>query len=85
MARVKSLQKEKSSVESGNAGDELAIALPGVNFERRLGDRKNLYADISEKQFKEFKKNKDLLGSDELKVLQEVADIKRKKNVEWGM
>jgi len=85
VAKVKSLQLEKASVEEANAGDELAISLPGINFERKLADKKYLYADISAKQFKQFKENKDLLSADELKVLQEIADIKRKKEEDWGL
>ncbi|MEM4259282.1 MAG: translation initiation factor IF-2 [Candidatus Pacearchaeota archaeon] len=77
VARVKSLQKEKASVEEAGQGDELAVALPGIAFDRRLKNIKYLYADISAKQFKEFKKNKELLSADELKVLQEIAEIKK--------
>jgi len=77
IARVKSIQLDKTTVEMATEGQELAMALPGVNFERRLKEKKYLYADVSEKQFKEFKKNKDLLSSAELRVLQEVADIKK--------
>jgi translation initiation factor 5B len=85
VARVKGLQLEKESVDSGSEGQELAISLPGVNFERRLGDRKYLYADVSEKQFRNFKENKDLLSEGEKKVLMEIAGIKRKGNESWGM
>ena len=56
---------------------EVAISIPGVNFERALGDKKFLYSDISESQFKKFKKNKDLLSSNELRTLQEIAEIKK--------
>ena len=76
IARVKSLQLDKESVDSAGKGEEVAISLPGVNFERRLGDRKYLYSDISEKQFKNFKKNKDLLSAGELRVLEEIRGIK---------
>tara|TARA_Y100000310_G_C20703671_1_gene832460 strand:- start:584 stop:2326 length:1743 start_codon:yes stop_codon:yes gene_type:complete len=84
VARVKVLQHEKETVSEGLEGQELAMSLPGVNFERRLGDKKFLYSEISEKQFRSFKKNKDLLSAGELKVLQEIADIKRKKVEGWG-
>jgi len=77
IAHVKSMQKDKETVEEAKEGDELAVALPGVNFERRLKEKKYLYADISDRQFREFKKNKDLLSSSELRVLQEIADIKK--------
>jgi translation initiation factor 5B len=79
VARIKSLQLDKASVVEGVAGQELAMALPGTNFERRLKDIKYLYANVSEKQFKAFKENKELLSGDELRVLQEIADIKAKK------
>jgi len=76
VARVKSIQHEKASVQQATEGQELALALPGIAFDRKLNDVKYLYADISDKQFKEFKKNKDLLSSQELKVLQELSVIK---------
>lgn len=85
IAHVKGIQSEKKSVPEVEAGAEIALSLPGVNFERQLQEKKFLYANVSESQFKEFKKNKDLLSSEELRVLQEVADIKRKKHSEWGL
>jgi len=85
IARIKSLQKDKESVNEAKEGEELAVALPGIAFDRKLKEIKYLYADASEKQFKKFKENKDLLSANELKVLQEIADIKRRKNEKWGM
>lgn len=76
VSRIKSLQHEKESVEEASEGQELAISLPGVNFERRLGNVKFLYSYISEKAFKDFKRNKDLLSASELKILDEIARIK---------
>jgi len=76
VARVKSIQHEKASVTEATEGQELALALPGIAFDRKLNDVKYLYADISERQFKDFKKNKELLSSQELKVLQELSTIK---------
>jgi len=85
VSRVKSIQLDKDSVSEAVEGQEVAISLPGVNFERKLSDRKFLYSDINESMFKKFKDNKDLLSDSEKKVLQEIADIKRKKNEEWGV
>jgi hypothetical protein len=79
------LQKDKEGVESASEGEELAVSLPGINFERRLGDRKFLYSEISERDFRNFKNNKDLLGEGEKKVLVEIAEMKRKKQENWGM
>ncbi len=86
VARVKNIELDKKSVDEAKQGSELAMALPGTNFERAIKKLKYLYTDISEKQFREFKKNKDLLTQGEIKTLQEIAEIKRsqKGNDDWG-
>ncbi|MEK6819637.1 MAG: hypothetical protein AABY03_00360 [Nanoarchaeota archaeon] len=84
VGRVKNIQSENKSVSEATEGMEVAISMPGVNFEHALGDRKFLYSEISENQFKTFKKNKDLLSQNEIKILQEIAEIKQKKKPEWG-
>ena len=84
IGRIKNIQSENKSVEEATHGMEVAISIPGTNFERKIKDKKFLYVDISEKQFKKFKENKDLLLSDELKVLQEIKQIKESKDGGWG-
>ena len=84
ISRVKSLQEDKKNVEEAEVGKEIALSLPGIAFDRKLKDSKYLYSDISERQFKSFKNNKDLLSGEELKILQEIAEIKRRKNESWG-
>jgi translation initiation factor 5B len=86
VGRIKNIQADKTSVKEAFEGMEVAISIPGVNFERELKDKEFLYSNIGEKQFRNFKKNKELLTSAELKILQEIAEIKRKKkgNEEWG-
>lgn len=85
VARVKSLQHDKMNVEEASAGQELAIALPGLSFDRHLKDIKFLYSEISLTQYKSFKKNKELLSSSELKVLQEIVDIKKRTDKNWEL
>lgn len=84
IARVKALQEERASVDEAQEGKELAISLPGVNFERQLANKRYIYSQMSESQFKAFKKNKDLLSESEIKAIMEIAEIKRKKKSEWG-
>ena len=84
VGHVKSLQSDKTILADAKEGQEVAMSIPGVAFDRRLKEIKYLYSNITENQFKNFKKNKDLLTSGELKVLQEVSDLKRKKNPNWG-
>ena len=84
IGKIKNLQSENKSVDEATEGMELAISIPGINFERKLKDKKFLYSDISESQFRNFKKNKDLLSSNEMNLLQEIAEIKREQKADWG-
>jgi hypothetical protein len=61
------------------------LILKGTNFERQLSEKSELYSDLSAKQFKEFKKNKDVLSKSEIDVLQKIAQIKRKEDPSWGV
>ena len=83
VGRIKNIQSENKSINEATENMEVAISIPGVNFERQLKDKEFLYSDISESQFKTFKKNKDLLSENEKKILMELLKIKRKKNSGW--
>ncbi len=85
VGKIKNMQSENKSVQEAGEGLELAISVPGVNFERRMKSVNELYSNISGKQFKTFKKNKDLLSQSEIKALQEIAEIKRKEDASWGV
>ena len=85
IGRVKNIQEEKNSIQEAPEGREVAISLPGVTFDRQLKETNFLYADLGEKQFRELKKNKDLLTQQELSVLQEISQIKRKDKATWGV
>jgi len=84
VARVKNIQSENKSVDEAKEGMEVAISFPGVNYERQIKDKDVLYSELGESQFKNFKKNKDLLSPNEIKILQEIAELKRETNADWG-
>ena len=85
IGKVKTIQHEKSNIPEAEKGKEVAISIPGVNFERQLEVGESLYSNLAESQFRKFKDNKALLSADEKKVLMEIAFIKRKENVTWGV
>jgi translation initiation factor 5B len=85
IAKVKDIQDKNQKLEQAQEGQEIAISLPGTIFDRQLSETDYLYSDISEHQFREFKKNKDLLTQNEIQTLQEIAQIKRKDKVTWGV
>ncbi|MBM3247503.1 translation initiation factor IF-2, partial [Candidatus Pacearchaeota archaeon] len=85
ISSVKNIQVEKDSVQEANEGMEVAISLPGVNFERQLAEKEFLYSYISAGQFREFKKNKDVLSKSEIDILQKIAQINRAREPTWGV
>jgi len=85
VGKIKNMQAEKRSVETASDGEELAVSVPGINFERRMKDVNFLYSDMGESEFRNFRKNKDLLSGKEINLLQEIAEIKRKSKADWGM
>jgi len=82
---VKHIEAEQKSVQEATEGMEVAISMSNINYERELKDKRFLYTNISESQFREFKKNKDLLSGSEMNILKEISEIKRRTNSEWGM
>ena len=85
IGKVKNIQSENKSVDEAKEGLEVAMSIPGINFERVMKNKNLLYTNLGESQFRKFKKNKDLLSPSEIKILQEIAEIKRRDTPEWGM
>ena len=85
IGNIKNIQHDKKSVEESKEGDEVAISIPNLNCERQLKEKRFLFTNLGESQFKEFKKNKDLLSGNEISIIKEIADIKRKTKENWGI
>ncbi len=85
VGKIKNIESERKSVPEAGEGMEVAVSMPGINFERAMKNRNLMYSDLGESQFRNFKKNKDLLSGAEMKTLQEIAEIKRKEKADWGI
>jgi len=83
--RVKAIQDKKESLKEVKSGKDVAISLPNVNYQRQLYEGELLYSDLTEFGFRKLKANKKLLTQEEIKILQEIADIKRTTNSTWGV
>ncbi len=85
IGQVKEIQHERKSIQEAQKGQEIAVSMPGVNFERQLKIGESLYTNLGESQFRKFKEYRDLLTSDEKSILKEIAEIKRKTSGTWGI
>jgi translation initiation factor 5B len=85
VGKIKNIQSEKKTIQEASEGMEVAVSMGGINFERVMKERNFIYSDLGESQFRNFKKNKDLLSGNEMKILQEIAEIKRRDKADWGI
>ena len=83
--KIKSMQAEKENISEAKKGQELAISLPDVTVGRQIHEMDILYTDVPEKDFIKLKKLKKYLKGDEVEVLKEFVEIKRKTDSMWGI
>jgi translation initiation factor 5B len=85
VGEVKSIQKENKPIDHAIKNDEVAISISDVTIGRNVKEEDVLYSDLSEDDYKKLKANKEVLTSDELEILQEILEIKRKIKPTWGI
>ncbi len=85
MSRIKSIQREQESLTKAKKGIQVAIALPGLTVGRQIREGQILYSSTPEEDFRKLKELKKYLTKDEIKILKEIAEIKRKDNSVWGV
>ena len=85
LTSVKGIQDKGENISDAQRGMQVAISLPGVTVGRQIFEGDVLYSDISEDDFKGLKKVKKYLGKDEIELLKEISQMKRKDNPVWGV
>ena len=85
LKQVKSIQFEQETIEKAEKGKQVAISVPGITIGRQLGEEELLISDIPEEDFKKLKELKQYLSKEEIELLKEIAEIKRKQNPVWGV
>ena len=59
--------------------------MPSVTVGRQIIEGDVFYSDINESNFKKLKDMKKFLNIDEVELLKEIVNIKRKENTLWGI
>ena len=85
LTTVKSIQQEKESLSEAAVGKEVAISLPNVTVGRQVHEQDLYWSDIPEADFHKLKNAKKSLQPNEIAVLKEIAEIKRRENPIWGI
>ncbi len=85
VGHVKTVELDKKPVKEAEKDKQVAISLPGVTGGRQIQEEDILLVDLGEKDFRILKKLKKLLTPDQISLLKELAEIKRKENSVWGV
>jgi translation initiation factor 5B len=85
LTSVKSIERNKESVQTLLKGEQAALALPNVIAGRQLFEHDVLYSAIPEDDFRELKRLTKHMNKDELNIMKEIAEIKRKEQPLWGV
>lgn len=85
VGKIKSIKDKDESLKKLEYGKEAAVAIEDLIIGRHAEEEDALYSFMGEENFRELKKNIDLLSSDEKAVLKEIAEIMRKENSLWGV
>lgn len=86
VGKVESMQDKGDNLKSASKGQKVAMAIKEAVFGRDFDEGEELYINIPEKHYKILELElKGKLNDDELDILQEIAEIKRKEDRTWGI
>jgi translation initiation factor 5B len=79
------IQHEQKSIDKAEKGKQVAVSLPNVAIGRQIHEGDILYSALPEADFRKLKELKKHLSQEEIGILKEIAEIKRKDNPVWGI
>src|SRR3989344_1302271 len=85
IGEVKSIQSDGKGIGEIDKGKQVAISLPSVTVGKQIIEGDVFYSNLTENNFKKLKDMKRFLNEDEIELLKEIINIKRKENPLWGV
>lgn len=85
VGHIKTMMENKETLEKAERGKQVAISLPGVTAGRQIHEGEIFFVDMHEENFRKLKNMKKFLAPEEITLLKEFAEIKRKSNPLWGI
>ncbi|MBI5872488.1 translation initiation factor IF-2 [archaeon] len=82
---IKSMESERKPVQEAEKGKQVAIALPGITEGRQIKEGDIFYVNLGEEEFRQLKKLKKYISNEEVELLKDFAELKRKDNALWGV
>ena len=85
VTEVKAMQKEQENVSEARRNDQVAISMEGVTMGRQLIEGDILWVSVPEEQFRILKDHKKDISREDIDLLKEISEIRRKTNPMWGV
>ncbi len=85
IGKIKEIQAEGENTGKAVKNQAVAISIPEATVGRQIKEDMILYTNITQEEFRKLKELKDLLSNDQIEILKEIAEIKRKQNPLWGI
>ncbi|WP_414838066.1 translation initiation factor IF-2 [Candidatus Nanosalina sp. VS9-1] len=82
---VKSIQEQNESIDQASKGDEVAVSISGATVGRNVDEGDILVTDINSDDYRVLQELEDLLSSGEKSVLDEIVEVKDRKNPHWKL
>jgi translation initiation factor 5B len=82
---IKSIQHEQDNLKEAEKGKQVAISIDNVTVGRQIHEGDILYSDLTEEEFRLLKEFKKHLKPEDVELLKEIAEVKRKNNHLWGI
>lgn len=86
VGKVEGMQDKGKNLKSASKGQKVAMSIKDAIFGKDFDEGDVLYVDIPENHYKILVSElKNKLTEDEFETLNEIVDVKRKENSNWGM
>lgn len=85
VGQIKSIKDKDEYLKELKVGEQAAISIDNMIVGRHAQEDSLLYSFMGEENFRNLKKNSDLLSKDEVTAVKDVAEIMRKEDSLWGL
>lgn len=85
VGRIKTIKDRDDTLQKLEVGKQAAVSMEDLIIGRHAQEDSYLYSFMGEENFRNLKKNLDLLSKDEVQTLKEIAEIMRKEDTLWGL
>ncbi len=83
IGKVKSIQDQQETLDKAERGEELAVSISNATIGRDIEKDQTLITDITGKEYQQLQHLEQHLSEGEKQILEEIIDIKDKKNPHW--